>query len=496
MSTRRKTSFGERLRWLAFGQGTLPQAQGTKPVPTPRIEEIAEQPDGFLFGGMGLAGNAPAEKWRGEKLIQRQGWDIYRRMTLDETIRSALEMGIAGVCAREWDFEIAEKDNPQAEQVRDVLLAGTRELRGSIRGLVGTLMEARVEGFAPVEKIYGTCEYEGRAYWCLRGYKLRPAHTFTVDVDRFGNTAGIWQLQGSGQRAALPPDKFIWFVNQQQYDAHYGRSDLQGCYNHYFAKSITYKLWDIFNDRAAAGAVVISAPSRGTENAASLSPAEKTHIQNILTNWAQTNGLQLPRGWEAEIIVPPNQEAFERRVKQADKAIARALLLPGLSGFAEQGETGSYSQAQTQLDIWFFALDTWCDAIAEALNEQLFRPLVEWNFGPGVACQRFFFHKLTAAQKAATAAAWQKLVEAGAVMNTFEDELFTRSLLGYPERSEDAQEAGGMEQQQPLDMPPLGQRPMDRARGTLATSASEAPFDAAKVEAALYGKQGKLRKRR
>lgn len=466
--------------------------------------EVAQQPDGAMYGATVFGSAGRFEKYRWDRLIARQGYAIYRDMMEDDQIKAAIAMGNAGVLSREWDFASADEEDEQQEEVIACLKAGLEQLHGSFRGLVAALLWARVEGFSVVEKVWGNYEHDGRTYWGLGKFVLRPAFSFKVEVDEYGNVLAVKQVQSRGADVEVPKDKFLWFVNGPEFDLHYGRSDLLACYKHWWAKTNLYNLWNVFCERAAGGAIVIEREKESPP----IPPSEQANLQNIVTNWGQTNGLVLPPGHKATITVPPNQDAFERRIMQADKAIARALLLPALIGFSEQGDVGSYSQSETQIQAWFYALDEWCEAIADCLNEGLFSQVVEWNFGPGVKCPKFFFHKLTAEKKQALAGAWAAALRDGAVMNTYADETYTRSLLGYPEREEDAdpvdnRSAAQKEQDAAALMQPgaqgkpLGKRPMDEAAGSgeYETSMPEefaaARFKPAAIERRLYGKLGK-----
>ena len=75
------------------------------------------------------------------------------------------------------------------------------------------------------------------------------------------------------------------------------------------------------------------------------------------------------------------------------------------------------------------------DALADTLNEQLFRELARWNFGlddPPL----FAFEPLTTDQRREFAKAWLEAVRGGTVTPSRLDEAFVRELLGFPARAE------------------------------------------------------------
>jgi len=62
---------------------------------------------------------------------------------------------------------------------------------------------------------------------------------------------------------------------------------------------------------------------------------------------------QIPENVDLNSINPLRTDAFEKAIQGYDKAIAKAILVPNLLGFSEQGQTGAYSQSQTQLTAFF-----------------------------------------------------------------------------------------------------------------------------------------------
>lgn len=143
----------------------------------------------------------------------------------------------------------------------------------------------------------------------------------------------------------------------------------------------------------------------------------------------------LPSGVEAELVYPATTDAYEKAIASHDKAIAKALLVPNLMGISEQGQTGSYSQSQTQLEAFMWTLEAETNRLEEILNEHLFRPLGELNFGAG-PYPRFCFKPLSEAMKMQIIKTWVELVKASAVTPTDADEDHIRELLDFPEAGE------------------------------------------------------------
>ncbi|HUJ75027.1 MAG TPA: DUF935 family protein, partial [bacterium] len=355
-------------------------------------------------------------------LASLKGWAIYERMLRDDQIVACLSIINAAVTGREWSFEVTDQatQGPVLEFLRFNL---NQALRGTVRQLLEHLLSARVFGFALVEKLYGAVEFQGQPYWGLTGFKLRPAWTFSFQTDIHGNVEKLVQQQAEG-RVELDRARFIHYVYQSEYDLQYGRSALVAAYEHWWSKTNVLKFWNIYLERMAAGFL-------HGKKAGALSPADNAMLQQALNNLQAATSILTPESVTLQYVTPPNTTAFQDREASMNRAIARALLLPSHLGFTDQGSTGSMAQAMVQVDVFFWWLDALCTALEDCLNEQLFRELVAWNFGP-VVPPRFRFERRTAEQQREIAKAWAEAVGAGTVTPGPEDELRVRQLLGMP----------------------------------------------------------------
>ena len=115
------------------------------------------------------------------------------------------------------------------------------------------------------------------------------------------------------------------------------------------------------------------------------------------------------------------------------------MLVPNLLGLSEQGDTGSYSQSQTQLDAFFWILDEISGRLEEVLNEQLFRELAWWNFATN-DFPWFRFEPISDEKKIELAKAWNELVKGNSVTKTDADEAYIRNLMGFPDKPEEEEE--------------------------------------------------------
>ena len=418
----------EQARWgvtrLTQGIAAMFARKGSPievPIPVaPQKGETAWSSDTF-FGSRG----APFEAWNPDLLLRNKGAGIYWTMLRDDQVKAAYTFVVGTIVSRSWRFEVtgedadAEKQQEIADYFSHVL---NSVLRGTPQQLFKNVMSSKATGYSVVEMVFGPTEWQGRTMWALRAAKLKPFHTFRWRVDPFGNVIDLMQDQGSAQ-VALDPRKFLIHITNAHIDPVFGESELRAAYRPYWEKENILKFWDIYLERFAGG--FATATVKGA-----LASAEKTALQSTIRNLSSSTGILLPDGVEIEMNLPASTDAFEKAVNQRDMAITRALLMPALLGLAPEQATGARAQSETQRDAFLQIMGMEGDQLVDVLNEQLFRPLAEWNFGT-TDIPKLKFDPFTEGQKRAAVEAWGVALEKGIVHNLEGDEGHVRDLLGF-----------------------------------------------------------------
>ncbi|HEX7925948.1 MAG TPA: DUF935 family protein, partial [bacterium] len=341
----------------------------------------------------------------------------------DDQLKALLGFRTAAVVSRPWSFRLPQDTPAHRECEAFFRFVLDQQLRGTFGQALADLLTSQVHGFSVVEKVVEAVPWQGRERWGLGALKLRPAASFTCVMDPHGNLTELVQQQGA-RRVSLPPERFIRHVNRRDVHPHYGESELKACYPAWFSKGATLRFWNIYLERMASG--FVHAKLSGT-----LSAAEQSTLRRAMENLHAKTSVVTPDTVDVRLVTAPHTDAFERAVAARDKAMARALLVPNLLGFSEQGPSGSYAQSRTQLEAFFYVINALAESLADTLNEQLFRDLALWNFGL-TDPPRFRFDPLSEDQKHSIADAWRNAVQAGTVRPTDADERRTRELLGYP----------------------------------------------------------------
>jgi len=403
-----------------------PIAMADKP-PAPPTGEIGWE-NSVLYGARDFA------KYNPDDLVSRRGADIYRKMMRDDQVKSVMRFKQHAVISRGWFFDVPKDENgdddPEQARMGDFFATVIAKLAGSFSQNLLMILSALPNGFSIVEKIFGLIAWEGKTWWGLKRLKLRPWETFNqgFECDPHGNVLKLSQDQ-NGKRAPIPMDKVIHFVYQPDVDPHYGESDLRAAYRPWWSKDVVIKFQNIHLERHASGFAYAQVTGQ-------LSSAQKEDLKALIRNISARMGAILPAGVDLNQFQPMRTDAYDRAIAQYDKAIAKSILVPNLLGLSEQGQTGSYSQSTTQLEVFFWILDAIAGDLEDALNEQLFRGLARVNFG-AEDFPPFTFEPISEQQKEKIARVWGELVSKNAVQRSDSDEAWIRQLVGAPQKSAD-----------------------------------------------------------
>jgi len=383
-----------------------------------------------------LYGSKDFPKYNPDELIGRKGADIYNKMMLDEQIKAVVHFKRDAVTGRQYGFQFNENTDLSEEDQKlriQVFEQAIDRINGKFLDVLNGIMSSMYNGFSMTEKIYQLIEVDGKSWVGIKRLALKPFDTFEFYVDEFGNLLQIIQQVGS-KEIKIDLDKFLRHVHNPDMDELYGRSELREAYRAWFSKDLIIKYQNIFLGRYASGFVWAE-----LEEGFAINPNSTayTTLQNVLTNIQATTAIIMPAGVKLHVEQPKTTDAYERAISQYDKAIAKALLVPNLLGISEQGDTGSYSQSQTQLEAFFWTLDQDASRLEETLNDSLFSQLGNLNWGDGKYPQ-FKFKPISQTMKLLVAKQWMEILNGSGAKQTEEDERYLRDMLGFPARTEDS----------------------------------------------------------
>jgi SPP1 gp7 family putative phage head morphogenesis protein len=367
-----------------------------------------------------------------------KGLPIYSKMLVDEQVKSVTEFKLNAILGRGYQFKFPGKTKlsktQQAERI-DVFETVLRRMRGSFVDAVEGIASGREYGFSITEKVYADIKVESKTYTGINMLLTREPGSFEFYADDYGLLKKIEQRTNKAAVIPVDRDKVIHYVHKPKWDLIYGRSELRSAYRSWYAKDQLVKLWLLHLEKFGSG--VWKATQDGDSN---LSPnsREYTALQAALANVRALSSIILPKGVTAEIEFPATTDQYERGLQYFDLGIAKSQLVPNLLGLSHTGQTGAYSQSQTQFEAFFWTTSADGSRLAECLNEELFRDLGDQNWGDD-DYPAFCFKPLSLEHLKWVFTAWKDMLGMKAVIATEEDERFLRQLLEMPERDPDAE---------------------------------------------------------
>jgi SPP1 gp7 family putative phage head morphogenesis protein len=398
--------------------------------PTPEPESV---PAGEVAWATSQLYKGDFPKYNPDQLIGRKGYDIYRKMMIDEQVKAVVKFKRDAITSRDFIFTLEDESLSESEAKDRILLFEDMidNVCGSFNDGLNFIMAAMYQGFSLTEQIYDAFDHKGTPYIGLSELKMKPFETFQFQVDQFGTIEALIQ-EMDGEKQELDLNKFVYFVHNPEFDAHYGQSELREAYRSYYSKDVTIRLMNQFLERFAGG-FTVAKPVEGAT--LTRGTAEYNAVRAAIENIRSQTSILFPANIDLETIQPATTDQYERAIVMHDLQIAKALLVPNLLGVTHQGDTGSYAQASTQLEAFMWTLDADAARLQDALNEQVFGPLGKINFADGIG-PKIKFKPVSEQKKFDLVNVWKDLVGSKAVEATDTDEQHLRDLLDFPEKGE------------------------------------------------------------
>ena len=349
---------------------------------------------------------------------------FYKQMLEDdESIGTGLEYLAGRVVSKIGEFS---HDNPRVKELVDHSIESVRGTMTEIRKDI--LRNSFAFGFGVAEF---TIKDEG-GLWVLSSMPVYDPSTISFKMAKFpDNSYGIgrvMQKSGMGQDIEIPSGKCL-IKTHGNGNSPYGHSLLRRCYRWWAFKRAVPKLWAVALERYGMPLLHGTADSEGTGKKLEEALANINSKAYVVTNDkcnVQTVGA--PGG--------DISSGYMAADELCDKKIYRALFLPSLLGSGENG--GSYSLGQVHLELFNATAVSLAEEYIDCELEQLWRPLIEWNFGPQESYGEFAItDSIPADEKKTLSEMLLNLANAG-VVDPDSDRNWMREVLGLPEPEEGA----------------------------------------------------------
>jgi hypothetical protein len=328
------------------------------------------------FQEMGYASPSPFTAWTREerlpelreKLGIRKYYDMKRA---DGTVRGALRLLKTPVMGARWFVQSASDstiDTNIAKFVEDNLF---KELNNPWYRVLEDVLLMCEYGYMPLEKVY---DINSDGKMVLR--KLAPRHPLDIQewiYDVNGGPKGIIMdpTEANGwSEIAIPIEKLVVFVLEQEAGDMRGISILRSAYKHYYYKDTMYKIDAIQKERHGIGVPIIKMPLGYSEKDKSL--AEDLG-RNLRTN--ERAHITIPANWEVAFAKLEGQPVdCLTSIKHHDDRIMTNILAPFYDDSSAQ---------ENAMQMFYKATRYIAFTIAETFNRYVIKQLVDFNYSRG-----------------------------------------------------------------------------------------------------------------
>lgn len=341
----------------------------------------------------------------------------------DESVGTGLEYLAGRVVSKIGEFS---HDDPRIKALVDHCIESVRGTMTEIRKDI--LRNSFAFGFGVAEF---TIKSEG-GLWVLSSMPVYDPSTISFKMARFpDNSYGIGtvvQKSGMGQDIEIPAGKCL-IKTHGNGNSPYGHSLLRRCYRWWAFKRAVPKLWAVALERYGMPLLHGKADAESTGRKLEEALANINSKAYIVTN----------NNSDVQAVGAPGGDissGYLAADELCDKKIYRALFLPALLASGENG--GSYSLGRVHLELFNATAVSLAEEYIDCELEQLWRPLIEWNFGPQESYGEFAItDSIPAEERKTLSEMLLNMANAGAV-DPDSDREWMREVLGLPEPEEGA----------------------------------------------------------
>jgi SPP1 gp7 family putative phage head morphogenesis protein len=361
-------------------------------------------------------------------LTKSKGSTVYQGMTREPYVKAALLQKQMALLSLLWHIKPASQDPKDIEIAKMVEWSLTDGLIGSFEDDMRETLNGMVTGYSIQEKVWKTVEkgpYKGM--WAYDALKSKNPDRFNFALDEFDNIQHLVMMDDKGQTKDLDKDKFLIFSYFKMYENPYGQSDLRAAYRAFYIKDAAWKLRSVYMERYSGNFMKGTYPKGAKDG--------KNKLLEIFASLAQETGIALPAGYELDVLTmaSSSESEYQRAIKDCNKEILIAIL--GVTLTVDEGQkTGSRALGEVHQKVADFFVLALIYMLTPAINEQLIRPLVDFNYPDVWQYPKFEFESLSGLSTADV----KNLIDAGVPIS----DKWVRSHFRIPEPMDEAGDTG------------------------------------------------------
>lgn len=310
-------------------------------------------------------------------------YSAYTAMEQDSMVHTALVTKKLAVLSSRWSIEAAD-ETPDAEERAQFVRHNLERMQGSASSILRNAMDAFARGWSIQEVVY---RLEQGRLWIESVVPKNPS-LFGLELSPSGRPAGL-TLQVPGESCQkVPIAKFVVYRNKAGYDAPKGRSDLDPAYPHWKSKQTLLGAWKAHMERYASP-TVMARFQRG------VSSSEQEGMLSALRQLRDNTAIIFPNDIDVSTLDSQSQasQGFMDAIEFHNREIARCVL--GQTLTTDEGRrVGSLALGKVHLQVMLLQINAIRRELEdEVMTEQIIRPLIELNYGPG-KIPRFRFEEI------------------------------------------------------------------------------------------------------
>ncbi|MGW5074057.1 phage portal protein family protein [Rhodococcus sp. NPDC004095] len=348
----------------------------------------------------------------------------------DATVHAGLMAVKYPIISVQWTAEAGGDDagDEEAKELVDYNLKEVLNWRETLTEML-TMLEF---GFYVAELVFDWRTVNGVDRIVLTKVAYRKQTTIERWTQEDG-TPGIVQRLTDGSTVSIPWDKLVVLSNQKEGDNWEGMSILRSAYQNWYYKKTFYQIDAVKHERQALGVVKIKYPSGADTK---MRDEAKRAAANVRAN--ERAYLEEPEGWEIDFMdMKSNTTADPKEsIAHHDRQILKNMAVQYID-IGAQGSSGSFAASNDQRALLEQQDQAIAEQIAAVVNEHVIKKIVDLNFSV-TNYPKWKPGRVAREDIEILATAVEKFKGAGILTPSDEDEEHARSVLHFPDMSEEA----------------------------------------------------------